>query len=57
MADEEPVRGEPDFGATPSPPRAGRGWRLVVYVLLLVLACGAIWFIDRGAMMTNGGMK
>jgi hypothetical protein len=42
-----------DFGAAPSRPRAGRLWRVLVYLLLLGLACAAIWWIDRGAMMTN----
>jgi hypothetical protein len=26
---------------------------MIVYLLLLALACASIWFIDRGAMMTN----
>jgi hypothetical protein len=42
------------FAGAPSRPRAGRMARLLVLLLLLGLAVGAIWFIDRGAMMTNG---
>jgi hypothetical protein len=42
-----------DFSGEPSRPRAGRWVRVVVYLLLLGLACGAIWWIDRGAMLTN----
>jgi hypothetical protein len=42
-----------DFAAVPSRPRAGRAWRVIVYVLLLGVACAAIWWIDRGAMLTN----
>jgi hypothetical protein len=41
------------FGAGASTPRARRAARLVMYMLLLALACGAIWWIDRGAMLTN----
>jgi hypothetical protein len=52
MADVRRVR--PDFGAVPTRPRGGRWGRFVVYVLLLALACGAIWWIDRGAMLSNG---
>ncbi|HUO11036.1 MAG TPA: hypothetical protein VM008_22240 [Phycisphaerae bacterium] len=43
----------PDFSAIPSRPRAGRAARILVYLLLLGIACGAIWWIDRGAMLTN----
>jgi hypothetical protein len=43
----------PTSPGTPSRPRAGRALRILVYFLMLALACGAIWFIDRGAMMTN----
>ena len=39
--------------ARPSRPRAPRCLRIVVYLLLLALACAAIWWIDRGAMFTN----
>jgi len=39
--------------ATLSTPRAPKWARLLVYVLLLGLAFGAIWWIDRGAMLTN----
>jgi hypothetical protein len=52
MAVEE-LPQSPDFAATPSRPRAGRMLRIVAYVLLLALACAAIWWIDRGAMLTN----
>jgi hypothetical protein len=45
--------GSPDFSASPSRPRAGRAARILVYFLLLLLACAAIWWIDRGAMLTN----
>jgi hypothetical protein len=41
----------------PSPPRAGRLWRILVYVLMLAIACGAIWWIDRGVAMTNSAGK
>jgi len=40
----------PDFSATPSRPRAPRWARLLVYAALLLLACAAIWWIDRGAV-------
>jgi hypothetical protein len=43
----------PDFSGVPSRPRAGRLLRVLVYLLLLAFACAAIWFIDRGAMLTN----
>jgi hypothetical protein len=43
------------FSGVPSRPRAGRVVRLVVLLLMLALAVGAIWFIDRGAMKSNGG--
>jgi hypothetical protein len=43
----------PDFSAKPSRPRAGCWARLGVYLLLLGLACAAIWWIDRGAMLSN----
>jgi len=43
------VENKPEFGATPSRPRAGRGGRLCVYLVLLLVALAAIWFIDRGA--------
>jgi hypothetical protein len=39
---------------TPSKPRVGRWGRAVVYLILLGLAVATIWWIDRGAMMTNG---
>jgi hypothetical protein len=29
----------------------------LVYLMLLALACGAIWLIDRGVMLTNVGAK
>ncbi len=48
-----PPTDPPAFSASPSRPRARRAARLVLYVLLLLLACGAIWWIDRGAMLTN----
>ena len=44
---------KPGFGKDVSRPRAGRWVRVIVYLLLLALACGAIWFIDRGATLTN----
>jgi hypothetical protein len=44
----------PDFSAVPSPPRARRPWRLMLWLLLLVLACCAIWWIDRGVALSNG---
>jgi hypothetical protein len=47
----------PDFAARPSRPRAPLVWRLVVFAVLLVLACAAIWWIDRGAMLTNNPGK
>jgi len=47
------LRDSPDFSALPSRPRAGRTARILVYLLLLLLACAAIWWIDRGAMLTN----
>ncbi|HVT79725.1 MAG TPA: hypothetical protein VHM90_03635 [Phycisphaerae bacterium] len=43
--------------SNPSPPRAGRVWRLIVFVLLLALACAAIWWIDRGVMLSNSAVK
>jgi hypothetical protein len=52
-SDRAAVSAPPDFAAQPSAPRAGRLLRLMAYVLLLALACGAIWWIDRGAMLTN----
>ena len=50
MADEP---GSPDLTTLPSRPRAGRWLRLLVYLLLLTLACGATWWIDQGRMLTN----
>ena len=50
---EEPLTRGPDFSTPVSRPRARRVVRMVVYLLLLGLACGAIWFIDRGAMVNN----
>ncbi|HVX84823.1 MAG TPA: hypothetical protein VH253_08410 [Phycisphaerae bacterium] len=49
----EEARGEVDFGRRGSRPRAGRAARVIVYLILLALACGSIWWIDRGAMLTN----
>jgi hypothetical protein len=43
----------PGFSAIPSRSRAGRTARVLVYLLLLLFACGAIWWIDRGAMLSN----
>jgi hypothetical protein len=43
----------PNLLPIPSPPRARRWARLLVYLILLTLACAAIWLIDRGAMLTN----
>jgi hypothetical protein len=51
---DEPAR---NLLPTPSPPRARRWARLLVYLILLALACGAIWLIDRGVMLTNVGAK
>jgi hypothetical protein len=48
-----PPQTPPDFAARPSRPRAPLVWRLVVFAALLALACAAIWWIDRGAMLTN----
>jgi len=42
-----------DFSAQPSSPRANRVVRVIVYLLLLALACAAIYWIDRGALLTN----
>jgi hypothetical protein len=42
-----------DFSGVPGRPRARRVARVVVLVLLLGLAVGAIWFIDRGATVNN----
>jgi hypothetical protein len=47
------LEASPDFAARPSRPRAALVWRLAVLVVLLLLACAAIWWIDRGAMLTN----
>lgn len=47
------IRQAPDFSALPSRPRAKRWARLLVYLLMLAIACAAIWWIDRGAMLTN----
>jgi TRAP-type C4-dicarboxylate transport system permease small subunit len=46
-------REKPEFSAVPSRPRARRWARVLVYVLMLGIACAAIWWIDRGAMLTN----
>ncbi|HEY4328735.1 MAG TPA: hypothetical protein VGN88_03295 [Phycisphaerae bacterium] len=54
MSKEPP---KPDFSAVPSPPRSGRLLRIIMYALLLAIACAAIWWIDRGAMLTNSGGK
>jgi hypothetical protein len=43
----------PNFSITPSRPRARRLARIAIYLLLLALASAAIWWIDRGAMLTN----
>jgi hypothetical protein len=43
----------PAFDAGLSRPRARRAARLILLALLLALACASIWFIDRGAMLTN----
>jgi len=43
----------PDFSALPSRPRSKRWVRVLVYLLMLGIACAAIWWIDRGAMLTN----
>ncbi len=43
----------PDFSADPSRPRAGRFVRFLVCAGLLAVACAAIWWIDRGAMLSN----
>lgn len=42
-----------DPSATPSAPRAPRWARILVFVALLGVALAAIWWIDRGAMLTN----
>jgi hypothetical protein len=44
---------KPDYSADPSPPRAPFWARLLVLALLLGLAFAAIWWIDRGATLTN----
>jgi hypothetical protein len=44
---------KPEFSAIPSRPRAKRWARVAVYLLMLGIACAAIWWIDRGAMLTN----
>jgi TRAP-type C4-dicarboxylate transport system permease small subunit len=44
---------KPEFSAIPSRPRARRWVRVLVYLLMLGIACAAIWWIDRGAMLTN----
>lgn len=46
-------RPTPAFDAGVSRPRARRAARIFLLALLLTLACAAIWFIDRGAMLTN----
>lgn len=43
----------PDFAAVPSAPRTRRLVQILAYLLLLALACAAIWWIDRGANLTN----
>jgi hypothetical protein len=43
----------PQFSAVPTRPLAKRWARVLVYVLMLGIACAAIWWIDRGAMLTN----
>jgi len=52
--EEKPAEAEWDFAGEPSPPRAPLAVRMLVYLLLLALAGAAIWWIDRGAAMTNG---
>jgi hypothetical protein len=47
------MKTRPDFSGVPSYPRAPRWARILVYVVLLAIAFGAIWWIDRGAMLTN----
>jgi len=50
---EETKSARPDFAAVPSAPRARRWVQIVAYLLLLALACAAIWWIYRGANLTN----
>ena len=44
---------KPDFSGVPSPPRAAGFWRFLLFVLLVALACGVIWWIDRGVALNN----
>jgi hypothetical protein len=39
--------------STPSRPRAAGIWRFVLFLVLLAVACGAIWWIDRGVNLSN----
>jgi hypothetical protein len=43
----------PKRAGTPSRPRAPLWARVIVYLLMLALAAASIWWIDRGAMLTN----
>jgi hypothetical protein len=43
----------PNFSSVPSRPRAGGVWRFILLLLLVAIACGAIWWIDRGVALNN----